>query len=462
VRRHERRSGPVGRVVGRTWEKITLPTFPGEGPTPPDVKPPENPKPDPKKADDPKKGAALVSPHIFGMQNSQPKQEPPAPVSPFAAPPKGSALTAVSFTDDGQEGWIAGTHGVLFHSADSGRTWKEIRLGSKDKAGLTNDPNSYHFIAVRAMSNGDTVIADSGGCRITYSLIPNSWVHPLHGTHPTGGAWIESNGLPWLAGDRRDAGRVKRFTAPGTAPIEVVTPPATTHPLHAITRTPDAKAWAVGHFGTIVEVVGGVPKLHELPSKKDVTLRAVAFANPMGVVGGDGPTLAHTADGGTTWKASTLLTPANPAQSVRALWISSDDGWAVGTGGLLLRSADAGATWHSFTRPADAGGSPLFLPAPWLLLALLLAGWCFVRATVPPVLAPVDAIDDSLTPDLPALPPNDPATTFAAAAPAAARHLLWAALAVTLALVVVGVVGVLRAPGVVVRDSTAFTKALAL
>ncbi len=404
------RTVAVSRDAGRNWESITLPTFPGEG-----TKPPENEKKvDPEKL---KTGAALMNPHIFGMEEPpkkvvEPKNVPPpvAPVEPVASPPVGSALTAVSFMPDGKEGWIVGTHGVLFHTTTGGKdekSWTAIRLASKDKNNLDNDPNSFHFNAVRAMPGSVAEIADSGGCHITYSVIPNSWVHPLHGTHPTGGAWIESNGLPWLAGDKKDAGTVKRFAAPGTAPAVVAKTDPPLRALHGITLLPDGTAWAVGDFGTIVEVVGGVAKLHELPSKKDIPLRAVAFADPMrGVVGGDKATLAHTTDGGATWKDSNVVNTTEGSQSVRAVWIADTDGWAVGTNGLLLRSADAGATWHSFTRPADAGGGPLFLPAPWLLLALLLAGWCFLRATVCPIHPPVDAIDDSLTPDRP-LEPGD-------------------------------------------------------
>ncbi len=397
-----RRTVAVSRDAGRTWKTIALPTFDDEGTIPP--KPPEE-----KKAEPLKSGASLMTPHTYGMQSAQPKKEvpPPTPRADFLPPEVGTALTAVSFTADGKEGWIVGTHGVLFHTVDAGESWTAIRLASKDKSGLSNDPNSFHFLAVRAMSGSVAEIADSGGCHITYSAIPNTWVHPLYGTHPTGGAWIEPDGLPWLAGDKKDAGLIKRFTAPGAAPVDVVTPPVTPHPLRAITVTSDGKAWAAGDDGTIVEVAGGKAKTQQLPNREGIALRAVAFADAThGVVGGDGRTLAFTTDGGATWKDSNVGGKAGDKQSVRAVWIADTDGWAVGTGGLLLRSADAGATWHSFTRPADAGGSPLFLPAPWLLLALLLAGWCFVRATVPPVLAPVDAIDDSLTPDRP-LEPGD-------------------------------------------------------
>jgi KAP family P-loop domain len=83
----------------------------------------------------------------------------------------------------------------------------------------------------------------------------------------------------------------------------------------------------------------------------------------------------------------------------------------------------------------------------------------FAGAVAP--VGPVTVGTDGRNTKQPSPPPNAP-TTFAPSPPQSSTILLWGALGVTGVLIGVGVVGLLRNPGVVVRDSGAFTRALGL
>ena len=403
------RTVSVSRDSGRNWSKIDLPKFPNEGVI---VPPPEKPKQ--------KSQVAPIDPRIFAMQAPPKYVEPPPVVAVFVAPPTGSALTAVSFTPDGREGWIVGPHGVIFHSEDAGESWQPIRVVAKRPSETkAKDPADFHLIAVRAMLGGNAAMADNMGCLFEYSHTAKTWVWTVDGSFPTGGAWIGADGLPWF-GERTNQKLVDRLGDERSLAIATYAgnprkrEPIAKAPgnLWAITSTPQGVHWCAGDGGTIAKIAGGSARRQQVTDTVDGKareLRAIAFADEQrGAVGGDGPTAAFTDDSGETWKLASLQIPSGPPQqqSIRAIAFAGSDSWAIGTQGLLLRSADAGKSWKSFTRPESASGSTIFVPAPWLLLALLTSLVCFLQALRRVYEAPVEAIDDSLTADRP-LEPGD-------------------------------------------------------
>lgn len=389
------------RDSGRSWVQVKLPVFDGEG-TPE----PEPPKELDKKESPQKKAMAPFSPHVF-MQSppAKPKYEKPdsSPKTVSSAPPVGSALTAVSFTPDGREGWIVGTHGVSFHSIDRGESWTPIRLVAKGATDTApRDPNNYNLIAVRAMPDRG-VMADNRGCLFECSQ-NNQWVWTNRGNAPSAGAWIDPNGFPWLAG-WTDAGKIHKYEGEDRKRSIVAEAGGK---LRGITGTNAGTIWVVGENGKIVEIQ---PPAEKVPRTSEVatTLQCVAFADEKrGIVGGDDNVLRYTTDAGAKWSAATVNMPIlngtdSKTPSVLAVALTGTDGWAVGTQGLLLRTADAGQSWHRFTRPQSSGGYRIFVPAPWLLLALTVALVGFWKSTKA-VEYEREAIDDSLTPDRPLEP----------------------------------------------------------
>jgi photosystem II stability/assembly factor-like uncharacterized protein len=61
---------------------------------------------------------------------------------------------------------------------------------------------------------------------------------------------------------------------------------------------------------------------------------------------GDGGTIMHTLDAGTTWAAQVSRTTANLNG---VTFVHPDSGWAVGNGGTILVSGDGGANWTRLT-----------------------------------------------------------------------------------------------------------------
>ncbi len=389
------------RDSGRSWKQVTLPMFDGEGTPEPTIAP--------VKKESPKKDAMVApfSPHVYGLDPPVVKKkiEQDAPQkTDFAAPPVGSALTAVSFTLDGREGWIVGTHGVSFHSIDRGDNWTPIRLVVKGATDDTpRDPNNYNLIAVRAMPDR-VAMADNRGCLFEYSQNNRQWVWINRGNAPSAGAWIDTNGFPLLAGWTVD-GKIHKYEGEDRKRSIVA---EVGGKLRGITRTGEGTIWVVGENGKIVAIQPPAEKVSRT-SGVATTLQCVAFADEQrGIVGGDDDVLRYTTDGGATWPAATVDWPIlngtdSKTPSVLAVALTGTDGWAVGTQGLLLRTADAGQSWHRFTRPQSSGGYRIFVPAPWLFLALAVALVGFWKSTEA-VEYEREAIDDSLTPDRPLEP----------------------------------------------------------
>jgi photosystem II stability/assembly factor-like uncharacterized protein len=69
-------------------------------------------------------------------------------------------------------------------------------------------------------------------------------------------------------------------------------------------------------------------------------------AGPIGWAVGDGGTILHTSDGGTTWTAQTSGT-TNLLSLVE--FTDANTGWAVGVGGTILHTSNGGTTWTAQT-----------------------------------------------------------------------------------------------------------------
>lgn len=88
-------------------------------------------------------------------------------------------------------------------------------------------------------------------------------------------------------------------------------------------------------------------------SSASVSLNGVFFQQDgrNGWAVGDGGTVLHTSDAGSTWGRQT----SNTAFNMNAVWFTSaSDGWAVGASGTVLATSNAGTNW---TRLANVGQS---------------------------------------------------------------------------------------------------------
>ncbi len=80
-------------------------------------------------------------------------------------------------------------------------------------------------------------------------------------------------------------------------------------------------------------------------------LYGVSFVtSELGWVSGAFGTIAHTADGGKTWK----LQDSKASESLFSLdFVNERQGWAVGRSGTIVHSADGGAEWQAQKAPSE-------------------------------------------------------------------------------------------------------------
>ncbi|MDX1946063.1 MAG: YCF48-related protein [Pirellulaceae bacterium] len=209
-------------------------------------------------------------------------------------------LTAITFLD-ADRGWAVGDRGVIWHTADGGRSWK-----------LQNSGVACRLEAVQFFD------ANIG-------WVVGGWTQPY--THETHGVVLRT----------RDGGRTWQNT-PG------LTLPALTH-----AKFFDAKAgWAIGEAASLFP--SGVFRTDDggrtwAPVPKGETLGWVTgdFRDPRsGAVAGWGGTLGLV----TANEIRPTRTPNLGSRFLRRMQLTGEvGGWLVGDGGLVLTTADAGFTW---------------------------------------------------------------------------------------------------------------------
>ena len=199
-----------------------------------------------------------------------------------------------SVVKNGEDVWAVGYPGKMLHSKDKGNTWKLLSVAKKSDALFSID---FGDSKVGLISGRDGVI-----------------LRTMNG------------GKNWTRIDTK-------------AP----------EPLFDVEMVGPNKAWAVGHFNTILHSSdGGVSwqkQVFELSEDAfdEPGLHAVSFADEKnGWIVGEFGTILHTEDGGETWNAQ----KSGVAYSLYDVCFSSPMvGTAVGSWGTVLRTENGGNNW---------------------------------------------------------------------------------------------------------------------
>jgi photosystem II stability/assembly factor-like uncharacterized protein len=328
---------------------------------------------------------------LAAVANVAAGQETPAAPDPMLADAQLADVAAV----DGTHVWAVGDRGVIWHTADGGRTWTlqasgvDCRLSSvffiSDKIGWAAggylQPYTHATIGVVLSTRDGGEHWTSLRARVLPAIRRIGFFDAQHGWavgqtsayFPTG-AYTTSDGgkswsaVPggaggsWLAGDFIDPNTgalAGRASASATVRRRGVEPVPADFGLRALVRmklSAPGEGWLVGDGGLVLNTrdLGKSWQTTEgsLPpgSSKQFDYGALAVVGRhVWVAGTPGTRVLHSGDSGRTWQAADTAQPL----PIRSLAFAGEQhGWAVGDLGTILATADGGRTW----RKQRAGG----------------------------------------------------------------------------------------------------------
>ena len=312
-----------------------------------------------------------------------------SPVSVAETMKNDASLAEVAFADRAN-GWAVGDRGVIWHTADGGRSWQQQVSGVTDPlhAVFFLDANRGWIVGGSALphsrgSQGVVLWTDDGGAK--WNQFPRQTLPTLthvkffdaeHGiasgagtsvapsgvfvTHDGGKNWqpLPADGPgQWLAADFIDpdtgavAGPAGQFAT--LMRRRVVPSPAaitSSRSLRALRLVPPTTGWLVGDGGLVMTTrdLGNSwqSPAGELPNHAGdhFDFRAIAVAGPhVWLAGSPGTRVFHSADGGQTWE-SLATGQTMPLRSI--VFVDDTNGWAAGDLGTILATTDGGRTWQ--------------------------------------------------------------------------------------------------------------------
>jgi photosystem II stability/assembly factor-like uncharacterized protein len=252
-------------------------------------------------------------------------------------------LNTVYFTD-GKRGWMAGDGGLVYHTADGGRTWVRQAVGTNDQINdlYFHDKEDGHLVAGSAVH----VTADSG----------RTWREARRFSPPDfGGGMPElysvrftSKKKGWIVGSisRRDVvtDSLVLYTDDAGATWRTQIVPSRDELIH-LDFADDRRGWIAGDKGTILATTDGGLNWSRQRTGTNATLYHVHFVDDdKGWAVGERGTILRTTNGGETWTATVVQgLPRTTLLSVQ--FAGKEQGWIVGRGGVILRTDDGGRTW---------------------------------------------------------------------------------------------------------------------
>jgi photosystem II stability/assembly factor-like uncharacterized protein len=297
-------------------------------------------------------------------------------------------LCDVAFVD-AQRGWAVGDRGVIWHTADSGRTWQ------LQPSGVDCRLHSVHFtdpqtgwvvggfvhpythrttgVVLRTRDGGKRWASVSDRTlpmlrRVKFVSVANCWLigepSPIYPSgvlfsRDAGKSWQPVPGEApgrWLCGDFRDdqggaiAGRdgaMHVATAKGFLASRA--PQLGLRAIRDVRFEARSGGWLVGDGGIVMSTVDAglswQPPRGALPpaARREFDFRGVAVVGQrVWAVGSPGSQVLHSPDGGQTWQ----LQPTGQTSPLLAITFSDPQhGWAVGALGTILATRDGGRTW---------------------------------------------------------------------------------------------------------------------
>lgn len=258
-------------------------------------------------------------------------------------------LRDVQFLTD-RVGWIAGGmttpftrvgRGVLLHTRNGGESWEQLAPGKLPRL------HSVHFFSMtEGVVVGEATDDHPSGVLTTVDGGKTWQDAPGHGT----GAWRASVFL------RPDVGVVagtggQSLLFGGGRLIEPRMENPGLRAIHDLTIARDDSGWMVGDGGLVLKTTNSGIVWDTPPAPLPAAVRDLfdfhavcATGGKVWVAGTPGSVIWHSPDGGQTWQKQYT----HQRLPLSAITMTDDGiGWAVGALGVMLRTADAGRTWQS-------------------------------------------------------------------------------------------------------------------
>lgn len=256
-------------------------------------------------------------------------------------PSGGRDLNAVYFNDS-KRGWIGGDEGYLARTEDSGVTWTEQRLPTR------NSINDVYYVSKEKgfVLAGETIFSTSDSGLIwqqAHTFSPADFrgaVPELYSLR------FDGKKRGWVVGSVSRGEVVEdsilAITRDGGASWQVLQAPSRQELIH-IDFVDDKNGWIVGAGGAILRTTDAGESWSRQDSGTALTLYHIDFRNKkQGLAVGERGTILSTENSGETW--SKVASPAG-ATLLSVQFVSEDDAWIIGRGGAVLRSGDGGRTW---------------------------------------------------------------------------------------------------------------------
>ncbi len=259
----------------------------------------------------------------------------------------GGDLNDVFALPDSNRVWAVGNGGLIVHSDDGGRTWRQQRprvepgpAGARAGASSLLPISSAH--AADAKSLAQQPMQQQKVQQQPLQLEKGDYDSEVtDDTAPAG----KSPSPPTSNNAEQHAQRAPAETPP--APLVDVA----SADLHAVFFVDARRGWAVGYGGTVIATTDGGASWQPQASGTQAWLTSITFTadGQRGwAVGGDGAVIATT-DGGATWQPQASGTRA----WLNGITFTADGqrGWAVGDDDTvaLIATTDGGASWQPQT-----------------------------------------------------------------------------------------------------------------
>jgi photosystem II stability/assembly factor-like uncharacterized protein len=231
------------------------------------------------------------------------------------------ALTAIA----------AGDHASIVQTTDGGATWFQV---------LTNADPEADFQSVYFLNGQNGWIAGSGGVVLKTVNGGLSWaVSEVPGMPDIRSVFFVSSLKGWMAGS---SGILEVTTDGGGEwrPAES----GTEKDLHEVFFVDPYFGWAVGDSSAILHSNDGGQTWSPQTAPLVSDLSSVHFTGrDRGWIAGTGGTLLYTADGGLNW----ISIPASFGDIRQIHFPDDQNGWVAGQWGLIARTTNAGLEWQA-------------------------------------------------------------------------------------------------------------------
>ncbi len=279
--------------------------------------------------------------------------------------------------------WIAGDHGVIFHSADEGKTWSSQESGVETllcdiefvdrstgwASGIigtvlhTEDGgDSWH----RQQTGSKRHLLDLSFADLDYGWAVGNYATILH-TADGGKSWIPqreekdeiynkvffvNRKAGWVVGERglilrtRDGGSTWEYVVPPffrreSLEEEYENPLPT---LFGLYFADERRGWICGMDSTVLHTPDGGDSWVQLHSGQDILYNMHVKGSRGWAVGNKGVYLLST-DGGITWEKKEKAIKSKLLFS-NVFFSSETNGWIVGSTGTVVCTEDGGETWR--------------------------------------------------------------------------------------------------------------------